>query len=182
MIKKVFLKIKDQPYKDILASMLITFIFLLKLYFVFYLANFDVNNFTRDWIVFPFIAMTLMVFLVLERENIKAFEITLRFIKSPQYAKVATIFLIVFLIWALGRSMIDWIVEPEIVNYGPCPEVNLRFYSYEDTMSATSCGIIDENLDSRWPIEQFVDRLAIAIFILIPTFFISGKFRGIIKK
>ncbi len=182
MIKKIFLKIEEQPYKDILASMLITFIFLLKLYFIFYLANFDVNNFTRNWIFFPFISMTLMVFLVLERENIRAFEITLRFIKSSQYAKVATIFLIAFLIWALGRSMIDWIVKPEIVNYGPCPEVNLSFYSYDDTMSTTSCGVIDENLDSRWPIEQLVDRLAIAIFIIIPTFFISEKFRGIIKK
>lgn len=182
MNRKNFLNLLEQPTKDWLVSMLVTSTFLIVLYFVFQLADFEVGNFTQTWIVFPFISMALMFFISLDRENIQGLEIAARFIMSTQFAKIAAIFSVVFLIWALGRSVIDWAIESDIIDYGPCPEVRFSLDLSGNTINSNPCGSVDENLERRWSIETLIDRTAISIFIFIPLLLTSQRFRSIIKK
>lgn len=172
--------ILKQPYTDCLVAALVSSVFLIILYLVLRFADFDVTKFSQPWIAFPFVGMAITSFTFLDREKLQGFEITKRFILSLRFYKIAAVFLTVFLIWSLGHAVIDWAIEPDMIDHGTCPE--LSFGIYEGHGRSVPCGTEDMNWERRWAAQSLIDRTATALFILSPVLLASKRFRKLIRK
>ncbi|MBX9795573.1 hypothetical protein [Sphingomonas sp.] len=78
-------------------------------------------------------------------------------LKSRTLILTLGLFLSLAMIWAIGRSAVEWAIEPDISDLGPCGRFTLDL-----------CGTTDLNSERRDLAMKLVDRIAAASFLTAP--------------
>jgi hypothetical protein len=77
------------------------------------------------------------------------------------------LFVSLLILWGIARAVIEWTIEPNTYDYGPCSSF---FASYP-------CGEQDLNSGKRFLATDLADKIASAVFLLAPLSLAIRKIR-----
>jgi hypothetical protein len=170
----------------LVAAIFWSILFLVVIYVVLKLIGFSVASMTSFWVTFPLASLSIFVFVLNEKldESLRQIGTAIStqsgnfkdhaavialpfsgFLKISSNQKAMAIFLSIFLLWAICGSLVDWLIPPDEFTTGICG----RF--------AVDCVTEDLNLDRRMAIYSLVEKVAAAIFVMLPFLFKNQSFK-----
>ncbi len=117
-----------------------------------------------------FVSTAVWTFIINQLEVSKPKEYALAAIQYRPLLVSIGLFIVLAMLWVIARALVEWAVEPNIYDNGPCGRFN-----YE------SCGEEDLNADRRLLATSLVDRISAAILLIVPIILAVPKIRRVFQ-
>jgi hypothetical protein len=143
------------------SALIFSFIMLVIFYVILRVLGFTVSPFISFWICVPIASVFVFTFVANEHTFASAHVIFKSYLMNRSNIKIIAVFLLIFLLWGMSRSIADWLVSPNYVG-DPC---KLFDDLYDNN---ATCGVEDLNNLKRDKLTALIDKFASVLFVLLP--------------